>query len=124
MRSLDEFGCVEMSEAWQLDGTTARLIWRFGQCDHRFLRTRSTARQFLFQKIRRNRSHLQILGIETGKAIVPSGARLDAYVRGADLVAIYEESPPASSERNVFGESLSRTSSLRKTLLKSSSRWI
>ena len=36
-----------------------------------------------------------MLGIEIGEANTPSGTRLDAYVSGADLVAIYEESPPA-----------------------------
>ena len=94
MRSLDEFGCVEMSAAWQLDATTARLFGASASATIDLAHPEHGA-AIALPGNSAEPATLQILGIETGNANTPSGARLDAYVRGADLVAIYEESPPA-----------------------------
>jgi hypothetical protein len=101
LRFLDEFGCVEMSAAWQLDGTTARLFGASASATIELAHPEHGAAISLPENSAEPVA-LQILGIETGKANTPSGGRLDAYVRGADLVAIYEESPPAQIRTQCF----------------------
>jgi hypothetical protein len=83
-----------MSAAWQFDGTTARLIGsQIGATIDLAQPARGLA--VSVSDIAPNQFALQTLGIEIGDEKTLSHARLDAYVRGPDLVATYEESPPA-----------------------------
>jgi hypothetical protein len=83
-----------MSAAWQLDATTARLIGsQIGATIDLSQPARGLA--VSVSNIAQNQFALQALGIEVGNEKALSHARLDAYVRGPDLVATYDESPPA-----------------------------
>ena len=79
-----------MSAAWQLDGTTARL---FGAQAGATIDLAQPAGGLVVSipGVAWNDSALRILGIEVGNEITLSGARLDAYIRGADLVATFDE---------------------------------
>jgi hypothetical protein len=83
-----------MSAAWQLDAATARLIGsQIGATIDLAQPARGLA--VSVSDIPPNQFALQTLGIEIGDEKTLSHARLDAYVRGPDLVATYDESPPA-----------------------------
>ncbi len=83
-----------MTAAWQLDATTARLIGsQIGATIDLLQPVRGLA--VSIPDVAPNQFALQTLGIEIGDEKALSHARLDAYVRGPDLVATYEESPPA-----------------------------
>jgi hypothetical protein len=83
-----------MSAAWQLDATTAQLIGsQIGATIDLSQPARGLA--VSISDIAPNQFALQTLGIEIGDKKTLSHARLDAYVRGPDLVATYDESPPA-----------------------------
>jgi hypothetical protein len=83
-----------MSAAWQLDATTARLI---GSQISATIDLSQPARGLAVSvsDIAPKQFELQALGIEVGEEKTRSQSRLDAYVRGPDLVATYDESPPA-----------------------------
>jgi hypothetical protein len=84
-----------MSAAWQLDGSKARLIGaRAGATID--LAHPAHGLAISLPGVAPDQLALRMLGIEIGEENTRSAARLDAYVRGADLVATYDESPPAS----------------------------
>jgi len=95
-----------MISKWQLNGNSAALV-ADGWSAAVDLRAPQQGLSIKLLGLTGNQAVARILGVDFGEASPVDSARIDAYVRGTDLVATYGEAPPLRLRSQIYWRLLS-----------------